>query len=145
MTKAVHENEFVVQVVRPVFQSTTVRVRADSEEEARLLAVEEASALPATEWTGAFSSEDYTYDCVSVAEIDDDDADAVDCGVESDTKYLLLKADLEAGEGELRLQPWLYHTSELMRADICRDWAGAVSSLTELSDEAWKKFIDDDS
>jgi hypothetical protein len=43
MKKAVQENEFLVQVVRPVFEMATIRVRAGSEEEAQLLAIEQAT------------------------------------------------------------------------------------------------------
>ena len=75
MKKAVQENEFLVQVVRPVFEMATIRVRAGSEEEAHLLAIEQATELPANAWSNTFSSEDYTYDCVTVLEVEGDDED----------------------------------------------------------------------
>lgn len=141
MNEAVQESEFLVQVLRPVFELATIRVRAGSEEDAQLLAVEQASKLPANAWISAFSSQDYACDCAAVVELEgDNDADAADC-MASDTKYVLLKADLATGEGEIRLQPWLYKTSGLMLADLCDDWAGAIADLNELSEEGWEEVI----
>ncbi|MBK7235999.1 MAG: hypothetical protein IPI02_10335 [Sterolibacteriaceae bacterium] len=143
--KAANEYEYLVQVLRPVFELATIRVRAGCEEEAQLLAVEQAAEIPAGDWLHKFSSEDYAYDCVTVLEVEGDRENANEDAefMTDDTKYVLLKASLATGEGELRLQPWLYQTSGLMLADICDDWAGALSDLSKLSEEGWEQLIEE--
>jgi hypothetical protein len=54
-------------------------------------------------------------------------------------RYMLLRANIDSGEGETLLQPWMRNCSDLMVADVCDDWSG---QLAELGEEGWGQFMD---
>ena len=55
----------------------------------------------------------------------------------NETRYLLLKGDCGAGEGDIVLQPWLKtEEPDLLASDLCSDWIGTLEGLglTHLSE-----------
>jgi hypothetical protein len=55
----------------------------------------------------------------------------------SATRYALLKANCDTGEGELVLEPWInVDEPDLLTSDICRAWITALeqAGLTHMSD-----------
>ena len=47
------------------------------------------------------------------------------------TEYLLLKADIEGGQGEALNQPWLDEKSYVFLADVAGDWLADIEALEE--------------
>ncbi|MEQ1717915.1 MAG: hypothetical protein ABL907_18395 [Hyphomicrobium sp.] len=46
------------------------------------------------------------------------------------TRFMILSADIESGEGEIALQPWfVVDRPSLIMADICRDWVWDLEKL----------------
>jgi hypothetical protein len=57
--------------------------------------------------------------------------DYVFSGIENERKYLLLKADLNSGEGQVNFQPWMESVDDLMSADLCLDWGNQIEALRQ--------------
>ncbi len=122
-----------IKLARPVIQTAWFEVDAGTEEAAVAAAVEQARRLPETGWTGAFDEQDYSYD---VQEVEAGDAPLA-FERDSDYRYLLLRASVELGEGQLLPQPWLDRESGLFVADVSGDW---LESMEELHRTGMKDF-----
>src|SRR5690349_6775878 len=100
--------QYRVRLVRPVFEIAVVEVEATSEEEAVLEALCQAETVPENAWEGKFDPESYFYDAHYIQEVWPGSEDNyLKHGIEEDRKYLLLRGDLDSGEGAVPFQPWL--------------------------------------
>lgn len=131
---------YKVRIVRPVFQSVIVEVEAGSEEQAVAAALGQADTIPEEEWAGTFEPENYFYDAQCLEEdYDEEDPAFVEdedgvldenldnwCNPDEYCRYLLLKANIFSGDGEVVYQPWLEEVDDLMLADLCNDWSGQL-------------------
>jgi hypothetical protein len=129
-------NTYKVRIVRPVFQSVIVEVEADSEEEAVATALGQADTIPEEDWIGVFDSEKYFYDAQCLEEDFDEDHLEVDEDAEhfidpdEYVRYLLLKANIYSGDGEVLYQPWLEEeVDDNILADLCMDWSGQLEGI----------------
>lgn len=129
------KRDFEVRVARPVIQYATVTVRAESEEVALAAASAAAVHVPDCDWEGSFDSEDYEAHAIGIVDRDEDGLDSEEAQLRP--KYLLLLADLDVGEGELFLQPWIRRKSPLLVADVCIDWTAHIEALRE---QGWAEF-----
>lgn len=119
-----------VRVCRPRFEVALIEVETDDCESAERLALAQADGTDAGGWwllpfdRSAYRA--HVERCTPANHI----ADAI--GAKSpepdeDTRYALLHADVNSGEGEVVLQPWFTdHAPDLMEHDLCRDWIEAL-------------------
>lgn len=124
------KKRFRVRLVRPVFQYVDMEVEAGEEYEAVSTALEGAGTIPDGEWRGNFDPEEYGVDAVHVTEAAGVDEEMF-TSIAEEKKYLLLKADIDSGEGEVVYQPWIGEISDLMLADLCSDWTGELAEAEE--------------
>ena len=57
-----------------------------------------------------------------------------------DVRYLLLRADITFGQGDVALQPWLDEQSALMVADLSQDWS---SDIEQIHQEGLVAYLED--
>ena len=111
-------HRFAIKLMRPIFQTAVITVDAASEEHAVRLAFRKASRLKEEEWVGSFDARKYRYDLQNVLDATEFSDEATETSVTAAdfakdlcemhiTEYLLLKADIEGGQGEAVNQPWL--------------------------------------
>lgn len=125
--------KYRVRLARPVFEVTVVEVEAGGPEEAVLEALCQADGVPESAWEGEFDPESYFYDVQFLQEVTADaEEDSLGRGLDEDRKYLLLRGDIDAGEGAVPFQPWLTDISDLMVADLCSDWGAQVATLERM-------------
>jgi len=133
--------KYVVRVMRPIFQTVDVVVEAYDEDEAMETVLKQAHTIEKKYWKGDFKRREYSYDVQQVRELNDDTNDE-DCeffdSVTDETKYLILKADTDSGEGKVLYEPWMKKESDLMIADLCMDWSEELENTRE--EEANKFF-----
>ena len=123
---------------------------AATEERAVRLAFRKAARLKEEEWVGSFDASKYRYDLQNVL-------DATECSAEAKAgeisvnaadlakdlremhivEYLLLKADIEGGQGEAMNQPWLDEKSYIFLADVAGDWLADIEALEEEGREGY--------
>lgn len=133
-------NRYRVRLVRPIFQVAVVEVEASDEHEAVLDALHQADTIPEEAWSGGFDPSSYGYDAHFVeATGESDDDDFIDADIDEDHRYLLLKANIDTGEGGILLQPWISEISDLMVADLGMDWRG---QLEEFEVEGCARFYE---
>lgn len=135
------KTRFRVRLVRPVFQYVDVEVEAEEESEALSSALAGAETVPDSEWHGNFDPDEYGADAVAVddtAEIDEEIFESI----AGEKKYLLLKADIDSGEGEVLYQPWMREISDLMVADLCSDWSGELAEAEEVGAERFYDWLE---
>ena len=137
-------------VARPIIQTALIDVSADSEEEATERALSKAIDLPEERWTGRLGPDDYSYDVLGVLPKGTlepgETAEEVVGGLTEDTKYLLLKGNLNVGVGEMVLQPWIREASPLVLADLCDVWQEELNAFQEDQKEgldSWLQTIAD--
>ncbi len=132
------KTRFRVRLVRPLFEYADVEVEAGDAHGAVAAALAGAEEIVADAWRGRFDPGEYAVDAVHVSEAAgiDDEAFAAIAG---ENRYLLLKADTDAGEGEVLYQPWIGEVDDLMIADLCADWTG---ELAEAEAEGVARFYD---
>jgi len=137
-------HSYYIKLMRPAFQAAILTVRARSEKEAVSIALKRAPRVDDAEWIGRFDGELYAYDVQDVYEAGGDE-DASELGVietrppqtvmeqgpATDIHYLLLRADIEIGQGDLLAQPWLDTRSSVLLADLCHDWSYDIDALEE--------------
>lgn len=140
--------KYYVKLVRMVVQAADFEVDAADEEEAVRKAAEEAVETGDEKWTGKFDPDEYSYDIqvlLGPDELADEDIGrpTIGTGPEDDVRYALLKADINAGEGQFCPQSWMFRESDLLLSDVCGDWARDVSELGEGHDERyWSSFTE---
>jgi hypothetical protein len=121
---------YLVRLVRPVFEVAVVEVEAEDEQMAAVAALHSAESIGDVHWVGKFDADSYACDAqyvIAAEEAEDDDY--IFSGIEDERKYLLLKADLDAGEGQVTFQPWMDSVDDLMSADLCMDWGDQIEAL----------------
>jgi hypothetical protein len=140
MTKKKSERHWVL-LARPVIQTLVVDVRARDRDEAVVKAKEKAAKLADVKWVGEFDPEDYGIDALSVYASSDfepgEDPEEHIFERVWDYRYLLMKGDIEGGAGSLLVEPWLRNCSELMAADLLKDWSIAAEQLYQHAAEIW--------
>ena len=124
--------KYRVRLVRPVFQVAIVEVDAANQDDAIFEAILQADLVPENSWSGRFDPESYFYDVHYVQEMTEREDDYLRTGIEDDRKYLLLRADIDSGQGEMPFQPWMADISDLMVADLCSDWSIDLSALEQI-------------
>lgn len=134
-------SRYRVVLSRPVFQVVMVDVVAEDREDAMVKALSHAGMVPEEEWTGVFDPADYFYDVQHATEAEEAEIALEHYGYSADryTKYLLLKADTFAGEGEVLMQPWVNRVSDQMADDIFREW---TSELEKIGAGGASKFLE---
>lgn len=154
-TRKTGDHQFLVKLMRPIFQTTVVSVDAQNEQQAIIRALDGASRLRGRDWKGAFDSSKYTYDVQIVLDADDvmarrdpvwepgTPADRIVADLEKmeEFEYLLLKGDVEAGQGDLVMQPWLDEKSFLMLADLAGDWKVDIEIIEDEGLEGYRGHL----
>jgi hypothetical protein len=129
----------VVRVARIRIETAIVEVAAEDDEAAALAAVNLAKRVPATTWTiepyDARSYQPHVQALVTSEELiegikgggtETTREEEVDVQA-SATRYPLLKANCDTGEGELVPEPWInVDEPDLLTSDICRAWITAL-------------------
>lgn len=133
--------KYWVKLSRPVLQSIVLQVSARSPEDAVSRAVEAAEQLPDEDWRGKYDPDRYSLDVHGVLALEECEPDETgeDAFSYERTEYLLLRADTDAGEGQVIPQPWLDDCSHLMVADLCGDW---MRTLEMWQQDGLGKFYD---
>lgn len=124
------KKQYRVRLVRPVFEVAVVEVEAENEEVAAVVALCNADSIGDEHWVGKYDPGSYACDAqyvIAAEEAEDDDY--IFSEIEDERKYLLLKADLDAGEGQVTFQPWMESVDDLMSADLCMDWGNQLEAL----------------
>ncbi len=138
---------FRVALMRPLIQVAVLRIEATSDEDATARALRHAPRIDGRDWAGSFEPTHYTYDVLEVLDLDDADGDRPEDELErappptwDAIRYLLLKCDIDAGEGELVMQPWLaaVRGDPLLTLDIASDWR---SQVQEIEDNAKTEYM----
>jgi hypothetical protein len=141
-TRKSTRHNFLVKLMRPIFQTAVVSVQAETEAEAVTAARVHAMRLREKAWLGAFDGISYAYDVQVVLNTDElreahPEAEQTDellvarLMSPQDFHYVLAKADIEAGEGGVLRQPWLRRISALMLADLAGDWLADLHVIEE--------------
>ena len=138
------QRRFVIKVMRPIFQTAVITVDAVNEERAVRLAFGKAARLKEEEWVGSFDACKYRYDLQHILDATEfsAEAEASETSVSAAalakdlrgmriTEYILLKADIEGGQGEAVNQPWLDEKSYVFLADVASDWLVDIEALEE--------------
>ena len=128
-------NTFVVKIMRPIFQTAVVLIEASDEKQAVARAFRLARRLREDEWEGGFDRQNYGISLQHVLNVTDalherglgqteygEVSLAAELASWDDTRYLVLKADIDSGEGETHAQHWLRKCSDMMLADLAMDW-----------------------
>ena len=141
-------HRFAIKLMRPIFQTAVITVNAVSEERAVRLAFRKAARLKEEEWVGSFDARKYRYDLQNVLDATEFSDEATETSVTAAdlakdlcemhiTEYLLLKADIEGGQGEALNQPWLDEKSYVFLADVAGDWLADIEALEEEGREGY--------
>ena len=130
--------KFFVKVARPRIDTTIVEVEATDDEDAERKALQKAKRLPQSSLTTQpFDPKAYRPHVETMIAEDEfagteqsDREQVADLLAETETRYLLLKANCDGAEGDLMLQPWLVvDQPDLLTSDLCRDWLGSLNEL----------------
>jgi hypothetical protein len=140
MPRLPEQVKYYVRVARIRLDTALVEVDASDDGDAEQKAIELARLLPSTGWQlQPFDPAAYRPHVEAmVAQNELLEAEEVENALNRDeTRYLLLKGDCGAGEGDVILQPWL-NTEEpdLLASDLCVEWIGSLEQLglTHLSE-----------
>ncbi len=139
---------YQVAVSRPVIRTVIIEVDAESDEQAAEMALDKATQLSEQAWSGEFEPESYGYDIVDVVPKDDileqqeEDESYLAQRIDA-VRYLLLRADADAGEGALLFQPWLQFAPPLVIADICQDWLEDMQLLADEGVDGVMEWLDE--
>ena len=124
------ENRYAVRFIRPVFETLEIQVDASSEDEALINATRRLTHKKESEWRGRFEPESYGISVQYIIPVADLEGDE-EAYFGSCTKFMLLRADTDAGEGSVSVQPWMSSSNDLMTADLCSDWKAQLAKLEE--------------
>lgn len=132
--------KYHVQVVRLRFDAAIIEVQASDDSDAERKAIEQAQRLSDADWQ-LQPFDHAAYRPHAEAMIAEDELtgpeEVEDALAWNETRYLLLKGDCGAGEGDIVLQPWLKtEEPDLLASDLCSDWIGTLEELglTHLSE-----------
>jgi hypothetical protein len=149
MTKKKSERHWVL-LARPVIQTLAVDVRARDRDEAVDKAKKKAAKISDHFWQGEFRPGDYGIDALTVLSDSDFEPDEVpgeymsECA--DDFRYMLLKANIDSGEGVLLVEPWLRDSGDpLLAADLLKDWNIAAEHLYHRAAEMWIDSLEEKS
>ena len=144
---------FFVRLMRPIFQSVVVLVKARSDNDAARKARRLAPGLKPEEWKGEYDAISYAYDVQEVLNVDriKQSSELSETTKElekylwerDDFRYLLLKADVTSGQGDVLIEPWLKRKSAVMRMDLVGDWAAGVEVLEERARKSFQRWVDE--
>lgn len=123
--------KFRVRLVRPVFEVAVVDVEAENEEMAAAAALNHADSIGEEHWIGRYDPDSYGCDVQYVISAEEAEDDYIFSEIEDERKYMLLKADLDSGEGQMTFQPWMDEIDDLMSADLCMDWGNQIEALRQ--------------
>lgn len=128
-------SKYRMRLMRPIFQSVVVEVKAPDEKAAMSIALNSARKIPNSEWVGEFDPKSYFYDVQFVLDMDnvnsEESADYILHDISRYRQYALLRADTSAGEGTVLFQPWMTQKAELMITDLCMDWCGILEKTRD--------------
>lgn len=126
---------FAIKLMRPIFQTAVVLVEATDEAQAVKRAFRTARGLSEDDWEGGFERRNYVIALQNVLNatdaieerglspsVDSEVSLAAELASWDDIRYVILKADIDAGEGETHAHPWLRRCSDVMLADLAMDW-----------------------
>jgi hypothetical protein len=125
--------KYHVQLVRLRFDAAIIEVQATGDSDAERKAIEQAQQLSDADWQ-LQPFDHAAYRPHAEAMIAEDELtgpeEVEDALAWNETRYLLLKGDCGAGEGDVVLQPW-FKTDEpdLLASDLCSDWIGTLEGL----------------
>jgi hypothetical protein len=142
---------FVVKLMRPIFQTAVVLIEASDEAQAVKRAFRMARRLPEDDWEGDFDRRNYTVDLQHVLNatkaieerglspsVDSEVSLAAELAASDDVQYVVLKADVDSGEGETHAQPWLRRCSDFLLADFARDWREQLDPVERQGIEGYR-------
>lgn len=130
--------KFHVLVARPRIDTVIVEVDARDDGEAERKALAKAKHLRSEEWEAQpFDGRIYRpHVATMIAQdeftaIDQSESErAAELLAETETRYLLLKANCDTAEGDVLLQPWLVvDHPDLLASDLVREWIGSLQDL----------------
>lgn len=138
MAQSPRRSKYYVRVARPRIETAVVEVDAVDDEEAEQRAHEQATQLSEASWAlepfdiGSYRTHVDTMvsgdDFDPVVQLDRDQA--TELLAETATHYLLLRADCDAGEGEVVVQPWfVVDDPDLLASDLTREWLRSLEQL----------------
>jgi hypothetical protein len=136
-----------VLLARPVIQTTVVEVKASDYREAANKARQKATKLPDSRWEGSYQPDEYGIDALTgladstFAPDEDPEEYMQECA--EDYRYMLLKANLDSGEGVLLVEPWLQNSDALSAADLLKDWSIAATELYEQAAGNWIESLEE--
>jgi hypothetical protein len=136
--------KYYIRVMRPTFQRAVLTVEATSDEAAMRSALEQAERMTESDWERLEAErEPPTIEvALSKDEVDEDaGADVLEFITDVEHAYALLQANLETGEGAFIAPTWLRRQSALMVADVTRDWAEALSGISEEGADAFHAWL----
>ena len=138
MARSPKRLKFFVQVARPRIDTDIVEVEATDDDDAEHKALEMVERMPREAWT-ATPFDPNVYQPHVETMIAEDEFSAMDVPsreraaellAETETRYLLLKADCDSAEGVVMLQPWfVVDQPNLLASELCRDWIGSLNEL----------------
>lgn len=137
------QRSFYVRLMRPVFQTAILAINASTEQQAASIALRRASGIDEKDWIGRFDRRFYAYDVQTLVGdgLGVESVEKRDLGPSSEFQYLLLKANLYYGEGQLLVQPWLRRQGNLMISDLSHDWLHDISVVYEDGVAAYHKYL----
>ena len=138
MAQSPRRSKYYVRVARPRIETAVVEVDAVDDDEAEQRALEQATQLSEASWAiepfdmGTYRAHVDTMvagnDFDPVVELDR--GQATELLAETATHYLLLRADCDAGEGEVVVQSWfVVDDPDLLASDLTRDWLRSLEKL----------------
>ena len=138
MAQSPRRLKFHVLVARPRIDTAIVEVEATDDEEAERKALEKATRLPTAAWgTQPFDPSAYRPHVENMIAEDEftttgqpDGERVAELLDETETRYLLLKANCDTAEGDVLLQPWfVVDQPDLLASDLSRDWHASLQEL----------------
>lgn len=125
------KQEFHVVAAHSIVFSTVIKVEASSDEEAMELASRMIGDTKPEDWrgeAGGHIQRPYVVEAIPVDELETDDEDARDVVMEG-VRFMSMRANINAGEGIVLVQPWFEEKSSTMQIDLVQDWIAQLSEL----------------
>lgn len=137
-------SKYYIRVMRPTFQRAILTLEATSDQAALRAALEQAERLTENDWERFESEREPLVVEIALSEDEveeDTEAGVLDLLSDVHHAYALLQADLESGEGAFIAPTWLKRQPELMIADITKDWADALSGVSDAGAQAFYDWL----
>ncbi len=123
---------YLIRLCKPEFKTLVLEVEADSAESAALEAYKQATVSSEQSWK-LTDDADYMMDVQMILPTSEtsnaEDREFIEDA--KDSRYLMLKAECDTGEGGVLMQPWVHEQDHLLMADLIKDWQMALDEAYE--------------